>query len=75
MMSRAFSAARAVARSGAVSRLQHRCFAAGFLDKAEVSERVQNVVRGFSKVNAAKVSPTAHFTNDLGACLWDGLQV
>jgi len=64
MMSRVLSAARTVARP--VSRVQARFFSAGFLDANEVAERVQNVVKNFEKVDAAAVTPSAHFTNDLG---------
>ena len=64
MMSRVLSAARPM-----VVRAQPaRFFAAagGFIDRNEVTERVQNVIANFDKVDASKVSPTAHFTNDLG---------
>lgn len=72
MMSRVvLSAVRSVARPAArrVFVQPTRAFAAGFLDSAEVAERIQNVVKNFEKVDAAAVSPTAHFTNDLGACV------
>eukprot|EP00695_Tsukubamonas_globosa_P000891 TRINITY_DN182_c0_g1_i3.p1 TRINITY_DN182_c0_g1~~TRINITY_DN182_c0_g1_i3.p1 ORF type:complete len:119 (+),score=28.46 TRINITY_DN182_c0_g1_i3:76-432(+) len=43
-----------------------RTFATGtFLDKELVTGRVLNVVKNFQKVDPAKVSATAHFTNDL----------
>eukprot|EP00793_Prasinoderma_coloniale_P002656 PRCOL_00002138-RA len=37
-----------------------------YLDKEAVTERVVEVVKAFGKVDAAKVNPEAHFTNDLG---------
>ena len=50
----------------AFARLAHVRMFSGFLDSAEVAERIQNVVKNFEKVDAAAVSPSAHFTNDLG---------
>eukprot|EP00591_Stephanopyxis_turris_P003584 CAMPEP_0195521916 /NCGR_PEP_ID=MMETSP0794_2-20130614/19680_1 /TAXON_ID=515487 /ORGANISM="Stephanopyxis turris, Strain CCMP 815" /LENGTH=110 /DNA_ID=CAMNT_0040651569 /DNA_START=48 /DNA_END=380 /DNA_ORIENTATION=+ len=73
MMSRVLSAARTVARP--VSRVQARFFSAGFLDANEVAERVQNVVKNFEKVDAAAVTPSAHFTNDLGLDSLDTVEV
>ena len=65
-MSRFLSSARTVARSGIVRRApQWRLFST-FLDRGEVGERIQNVVRDFDKVDEAAVTGTAHFTNDLG---------
>ncbi|KAL5836701.1 hypothetical protein ACOSQ3_013870 [Xanthoceras sorbifolium] len=37
-----------------------------FLDKSEVSDRVVSVVKNFQKVDPSKVTPKAHFQNDLG---------
>ena len=37
-----------------------------FLDKKEVTARVLDSVKRFPKVNQAKVTDTASFTNDLG---------
>ncbi|KAK8808428.1 hypothetical protein WA158_008329 [Blastocystis sp. Blastoise] len=47
---------------------QVRSFAAAqsFLDKALVTDRMVSVVKGFDAVDAAKVTPKAHFTKDLG---------
>ena len=65
-MSRVLSVARVAARPVA-RQLNVRFFGAGVLDANEVSERIQNVVKNFEKVNPASVTATAHFTNDLGA--------
>ncbi|KAL5836694.1 hypothetical protein ACOSQ3_013863 [Xanthoceras sorbifolium] len=48
-----------------------RCFSTeevrgSFLDKSEVSDRVVSVVKNFQKVDPSKVTPKAHFQNDLG---------
>merc|ERR1711964_136075 len=37
-----------------------------FIARDEVTERVMAVVTAFEKVEQAKVTPTAHFGNDLG---------
>lgn len=37
-----------------------------FLDKKEVTDRVLKVVKQFQKVDPSKVSPTAHFQQELG---------
>eukprot|EP00695_Tsukubamonas_globosa_P000889 TRINITY_DN182_c0_g1_i1.p2 TRINITY_DN182_c0_g1~~TRINITY_DN182_c0_g1_i1.p2 ORF type:complete len:115 (+),score=60.33 TRINITY_DN182_c0_g1_i1:76-420(+) len=53
-----------------------RTFATGtFLDKELVTGRVLNVVKNFQKVDPAKVSATAHFTNDLGLDSLDTVEV
>ncbi|MCO5609697.1 hypothetical protein L7F22_063929 [Adiantum nelumboides] len=39
---------------------------ASFLDKKEVADRVINVLRKFQKVEPSKISPSAHFQQDLG---------
>ncbi|KAF0887864.1 hypothetical protein E2562_004068 [Oryza meyeriana var. granulata] len=47
-----------------------------FLDKAEVTERIVKVVRNFQKIDdPAKVTPDAHFKNDLGLDSLDGVEV
>lgn len=46
-----------------------------FLDRKEVTERVINVIKSFEKVDAAKVSPTAHFVNDLSLDSLDAVEV
>lgn len=38
-------------------------------------DRVQSVLKNFEKVDAAKVSPTAHFSNDLGLDSLDAVEV
>merc|ERR1719157_15624 len=60
-------AARAAARTQTARLGGQRFFcAATFLDVAAVEERVINVVQNFEKVDASKVNPASHFTNDLG---------
>lgn len=46
-----------------------------FLDEGEVTERVLAVVKGFEKVEPAKVTATAHFANDLGLDSLDAVEV
>ncbi|XP_052185727.1 acyl carrier protein 2, mitochondrial-like [Diospyros lotus] len=46
-----------------------------FLDKSEVTDRVITVVRAFQKVDPSKVSPNAHFQNDLGLDSLDTVEV
>jgi len=46
-----------------------------FLDKKEVAERVVAVLKGFEKVDASKVTATAHFVNDLGLDSLDAVEV
>ena len=38
-------------------------------------DRVQSVLKNFEKVDAAKVSPTAHFSNDLGLDSLDAVEL
>ena len=40
-----------------------------------MSERVVSVLKNFAKVDAAKVSATAHFSNDLGLDSLDSVEV
>lgn len=47
----------------------------GFLNKDEVTERVIGVVKAFEKVDAAKVTPTSHFIDDLGLDSLDTVEV
>ncbi len=49
--------------------------AQSFLDKKEVTERVIQVLKNFEKVDPAKVTPTAHFVNDLGLDSLDAVEV
>ncbi|KAK3028009.1 hypothetical protein RJ639_040008 [Escallonia herrerae] len=46
-----------------------------FLDKSEVSDRVVSVVKNFQKVDPSKVTPNAHFQNDLGLDSLDTVEV
>lgn len=46
-----------------------------FLEKAEVSERVMQVLKNFEKVEDAKVSPSAHFERDLSLDSLDAVEV
>ncbi|EEF47370.1 acyl carrier protein 2, mitochondrial [Ricinus communis] len=46
-----------------------------FLDKSEVTDRVINVVKNFQKVDPSKVTPNAHFQNDLGLDSLDTVEV
>ncbi|CAO2832592.1 unnamed protein product [Amaranthus hypochondriacus] len=46
-----------------------------FLDKSEVTDRVINVVKNFQKVDPSKVTPKAHFQNDLGLDSLDSVEV
>ena len=66
-MSRVLSTARTVARTGVVNRAFQARFMSAFLPADEVYERVANVVGAFDKVDADKISKTAHFTTDLGS--------
>lgn len=50
-------------------------FGSSFLDGKEVEERVVNVLKGFEKVDAGKLSATAHFKNDLGLDSLDTVEV
>ncbi|KAG7543527.1 Phosphopantetheine binding ACP domain [Arabidopsis thaliana x Arabidopsis arenosa] len=46
-----------------------------FLDKSEVTDRVLSVVKNFQKVEPSKVTPKAHFNNDLGLDSLDTVEV
>ncbi|KAF9661394.1 hypothetical protein SADUNF_Sadunf19G0064200 [Salix dunnii] len=46
-----------------------------FLDKSEVTDRVVNVVKNFQKVDPSKVTPNAHFQNDLGLDSLDSVEI
>ncbi|XP_076928338.1 acyl carrier protein 2, mitochondrial-like [Bidens hawaiensis] len=46
-----------------------------FLDKSEVTDRVVNCVKNFQKVDPSKVTPTAHFQNDLGLDSLDTVEI
>jgi acyl carrier protein len=45
------------------------------LDRKEVTDRVISVLKKFEKVDAAKVTPAAHFYNDLGLDSLDAVEV
>mmetsp|Transcript_1784 Transcript_1784/g.2484 ORF Transcript_1784/g.2484 Transcript_1784/m.2484 type:complete len:144 (-) Transcript_1784:301-732(-) len=47
----------------------------GFLDKAQVTDRIMGVVKNFEKVDPTKVTPTAHFKEDLGLDSLDAVEV
>ncbi|KAG5549538.1 hypothetical protein RHGRI_014758 [Rhododendron griersonianum] len=61
------------------SLLQRRRFSdevrGSFLDKSEVTDRVVTVVKNFQKVDPSKVTPNAHFQNDLGLDSLDAVEV
>merc|ERR1712022_29545 len=65
---------RMAAASQRFSPLQARQFAT-FLPQTEVEERVISVLQGFEKVDSGKLSPTAHFKNDLGLDSLDTVEV
>ncbi|KAI3762296.1 hypothetical protein L1987_52721 [Smallanthus sonchifolius] len=46
-----------------------------FLDKSEVTDRVVTCVKNFQKVDPSKVTPTAHFQNDLGLDSLDTVEI
>ena len=46
-----------------------------FVDRKEVSERVLGVLKGFEKVDPAKLTATAHFSNELGLDSLDAVEV
>jgi NADH dehydrogenase (ubiquinone) 1 alpha/beta subcomplex 1, acyl-carrier protein len=53
-----------------------RTFAAStFLDPAEVTERIINVVKNFDQVDASKVTEKVKFTDDLGLDSLDVVEV
>lgn len=56
---------------------QTRLYSGGHhkLTEKEVTERVVNVVKGFEKVDPAKVSAKSHFLNDLGLDSLDAVEV
>ncbi|CAM8888606.1 unnamed protein product [Rhodiola kirilowii] len=70
---------RSARPSTSFSVLMRRCFSdevrGSFLDKSEVTDRVINVVKNFQKVDPSKVTPEAHFQNDLGLDSLDAVEV
>ena len=60
----------------AVGLFQHRRgLASAFLDEADVTDRVMGCIKNFQKVDPTKVTPTAHFLNDLGLDSLDTVEV
>lgn len=54
-----------------------RCYAASSgLSKQEVEDRIKGLLQGFDKVtDPSKITPTAHFANDLGLDSLDTVEV
>ena len=50
-------------------------YAQSFLDRKEVLDRVMTVIKNFEKVDQTKVTPTAHFVNDLSLDSLDAVEV
>ncbi|XP_061351184.1 acyl carrier protein 2, mitochondrial [Gastrolobium bilobum] len=46
-----------------------------FLDKSEVTDRVVSCVKNFQKVDPSKVTPNAHFKDDLGLDSLDSVEI
>lgn len=67
------------AGAGGLSQLIKRHFSdearGTFLDKSEVADRVICVVKNFQKVEPSKVTPNAHFQNDLGLDSLDAVEI
>ncbi|XP_073293391.1 acyl carrier protein 2, mitochondrial [Primulina huaijiensis] len=67
------------AAAGGLSRLIRRHFSeeakGSFLDKSEVTDRVLTVVKNFQKLDPSKVTPNAHFQNDLGLDSLDTVEI
>ncbi|KAK6128124.1 hypothetical protein DH2020_038138 [Rehmannia glutinosa] len=67
------------ATAGGLSQLIRRHFSeeakGSFLDKSEVTDRVLCVVKNFQKVDPSKVTPNAHFQNDLGLDSLDSVEI
>ncbi|KAF9044796.1 acyl carrier protein [Hymenopellis radicata] len=60
----------------AAQRLPARWYsAAGGLSKDIIEARVMNVLKGFEKVKAANLTPTASFSKDLGLDSLDAVEV
>ena len=49
--------------------------AGGFLDEADVTDRVLGALKNFQKVDPSKVTATSHFMNDLGLDSLDTVEV
>ena len=75
-LARPAAAAPVAAATRPVTHMFVRQFAAaGALTRDAVAARVVDVLKQFEKVDAAKVSPDAHFTNDLGLDSLDAVEV
>ncbi|KAG6409443.1 hypothetical protein SASPL_127482 [Salvia splendens] len=65
--------------TGGLSQLFRRNFSdeprGSFLEKSEVTDRVLNVVKNFQKVDPSKVTPSAHFQEDLGLDSLDTVEI
>ncbi|CAN6995673.1 unnamed protein product [Brassica oleracea var. botrytis] len=46
-----------------------------FLEKSDVTDRVITVVKNFQRVDPSKVTPKAHFLNDLGLDSLDSVEI
>ena len=49
--------------------------AGGFLDEADVTDRVLGALKNFQKVDPSKVTASSHFMNDLGLDSLDTVEV
>ncbi|PWN45608.1 acyl carrier protein [Ceraceosorus guamensis] len=59
-----------------IQQQQQRFYAASSgLSQAEIQNRISEVLKSFEKVDAAKLSPTASFTGDLGLDSLDAVEV
>mmetsp|Transcript_13210 Transcript_13210/g.34631 ORF Transcript_13210/g.34631 Transcript_13210/m.34631 type:complete len:113 (-) Transcript_13210:1283-1621(-) len=56
-------------------RANYAATAGTYLSKDEVTQRVLDVVKNYEKVDPAKVTPEAHFSNDLGLDSLDNVEV
>lgn len=79
-MARSAPSALAQARPAvAVVPLQHwrgmGMGAGGFLDEADVTDRVLGALKNFQKVDPSKVTAASHFMNDLGLDSLDTVEV
>ena len=55
--------------------LTKRYFAAPFLDRKEVVDRVLDTVKKFPKIDATKVTATSNFSSDLGLDSLDQVEI
>ena len=55
--------------------MQQRWYASGGLSRGDVEQRILEVVKAFDKVDAAKVTATSDFLNDLGLDSLDTVEV